>query len=147
VVALDDSVPENHEEVKATFAYWYPVAKSASLSPMQAFEATLPPLKEDADGVFRVAGTRVSLDSVVGAFDMGATAEEIVQRYPSLGIASVYEVIAYVLRHRSAVDDYLLTRQRRTAEVRAEVETLFPPNGIRARLLERQAAASRGMPR
>jgi uncharacterized protein (DUF433 family) len=109
---------------------------------MQAFEATFPPLKEDADGVLRVAGTRVSLDSIVSAFDMGATAEEIVYRYPALEIASVYEVIAYVLRHRSTVDEYLALRQRRAVEVQTEVETVFPPEGIRARLLARQMANS-----
>ena len=107
---------------------------------MQAFEATLPPLKEDADGVLRVAGTRVSLDSLVIAFDMGATPEEIVLRFPSLGLASVYEVIAYLLRHRAPVDEYLATQQRKAAEVRAEVEKRFPPDGIRARLLARQDA-------
>ena len=53
---------------------------------MQAFEARPPPLHEDGDGVFRVAGTRVSLDSVVIAFDMGATAEEIVHKYPTLDL-------------------------------------------------------------
>jgi hypothetical protein len=37
----------------------------------------------DADGVVRVAGTRVTLDTVVGAFDTGATAEEIAQQYSS----------------------------------------------------------------
>jgi hypothetical protein len=47
---------------------------------MQAFEARPPPLREDADGILRVDGTRVTLESVVIAFDMGATAEEIVQR-------------------------------------------------------------------
>ena len=106
---------------------------------MQAFESTLPPLKEDTDGVLRVAGTRVSLDSVVNAFDMGATAEEIAHRYPSLGIASVYEVIAYVLRHRDAIDTYLVARELKGAEVRTEIEARFPPEGIRARLLARQA--------
>jgi hypothetical protein len=35
------------------------------------------PLHTDADGVVRVAGTRVTLDTVVGAFEAGATAEEI----------------------------------------------------------------------
>jgi uncharacterized protein (DUF433 family) len=105
---------------------------------MQALEATLPPLKEDADGVLRVAGTRVSLDSIVNAFNMGATAEEIVQRYPSLGIASVYEVIAYVLRHGEALDEYLATRTQKAADVRKELEARFPPDGIRARLLARQ---------
>jgi uncharacterized protein (DUF433 family) len=110
---------------------------------MQAFEARRPPLAEDADGVLRVGGTRVTLDSVVIAFDMGATAEEIVQRYPSLDIASVYEVIAYVLRHRAAVDEYLTQRRQKAEKVQAEIEERFPPDGIRARLLARR---ERGTP-
>lgn len=36
------------------------------------------PLDTDRDGVFRVGGTRVTLDTVVGAFTDGATPEEIV---------------------------------------------------------------------
>lgn len=105
---------------------------------MQAFEARPPPLREDADGVLRIDGTRVTLDSVVIAFDMGATAEEIVQRYPSLDVASVYEVIAYVLRHRASVDEYLAGRRQKASETQAEMETRFPPHGIRARLLARR---------
>ena len=113
---------------------------------MQAFEARPPPLNEDADGVLRVAGTRVTLDSVAIAFDLGATAEEIVHKYPSLDLTSVYEVIAYVLRHRESIDAYLTTRQQKAAEVRAEIEKRFPPDGIRARLLARRDGA-RGAPR
>ena len=37
-----------------------------------------------------VAGTRVTLDSIVMAFDLGATPEEIVQRYPSVDLPSAY---------------------------------------------------------
>lgn len=33
------------------------------------------PIHTDADGVVRVAGTRVTLDTIVAAFDAGATAE------------------------------------------------------------------------
>lgn len=113
---------------------------------MQAFEATLPPLNEDSDGVLRVAGTRVTLDSVVAAFDMGATAEEIVLRYPSLDLASVYEVVAFVLRNRATVDRYLTARQENAAAVRAEIEKRIPPDGIRARLLARQPVAPRKQP-
>jgi uncharacterized protein (DUF433 family) len=113
---------------------------------MQAFEARPPPLSEDADGVLQVAGTRVTLDSVVIAFDMGATAEEILHKYPALDLTSVYEVIAYVLRHREAVDEYLARRQQVATEVRAEIEKRFPPDGFRARLLARRDAA-RGSPR
>lgn len=50
-----------------------------------AIEQSQPiPLRSDADGVIRVAGTRVTLDTVAYAFKHGATAEEIVQQYPTL---------------------------------------------------------------
>jgi len=86
-----------------------------------------------------VVGTLVTLDSVVVAFDLGATPEEIVQKYPSIDLVSVYAVIAYVLRNRESVDVYLPERARCAAEVQAEVEARFPPDGLRARLLARRA--------
>ena len=42
------------------------------------------PLALDVDGVMRLAGARVTLDTMVDAFQEGATAEETVQQYPSL---------------------------------------------------------------
>jgi Protein of unknown function (DUF433) len=47
---------------------------------MQVFEARLPPLTTGSDGVVRVTGTRVPLETIVTAFDGGATAEEIAQQ-------------------------------------------------------------------
>lgn len=38
------------------------------------------PLETSADGVIRVRGTRITLDTVWAAFNEGATAEEIVQQ-------------------------------------------------------------------
>ena len=40
------------------------------------------PIHTDANGVVRVAGTRVTLDTLVGAFETGATAEEIASSTP-----------------------------------------------------------------
>ena len=54
------------------------------------------PIHTDVDGVVRVAGTRVTLDTIVGAFDAGATAEEIAQQYSSVPLADVYSVITYL---------------------------------------------------
>jgi len=62
----------------------------------------------------RVGGTRVTLDTVVAAFVAGATAEEIVQQYPSVTLADVYSVIGYYLRHQSEVRTYLTDRQKET---------------------------------
>jgi uncharacterized protein (DUF433 family) len=96
------------------------------------------PIQTDGDGVIRVGGTRVTLDTVVAAFDAGATAEEIVQQYPSLDLADVYSVIAYYLRHRSDVQMYVTERQRQAAQVRDENAHRFDPSGVRDRLLARR---------
>ena len=101
-------------------------------------EAEPIPMEIDSDGVARIGGTRVTLDTVVAAFDEGATAEEIVQQYPSLQLADVYSVIGYYLRRRSEVEAYLQQRQQRASEMRKEKEKRFDPQGIRDRLLARR---------
>ena|SRR2546428_5900256 len=96
------------------------------------------PIPTDAEGVIRVGGTRVALDTAVTAFDAGAIAEEIVQQCPSLTLADIYSVIAYYLRHQSEVRAYLAKRQRQAAQAHEENERRFDPTGLRARLLARR---------
>ena len=96
------------------------------------------PVHTDADGIIRVGGTRVTLDTIVAAFEAGATAEEIVQQYPSVALADVYSVIAYYLRHRTEIEAYVNQRQRQAAQVREENERRFAPSGLRDRLLARR---------
>ena len=95
------------------------------------------PITTDADGVLRVGGTRVTLDTVVEAFQEGATAETIAQQYPSLSLGDVYLAIGYYIRHQAEVDAYLERNRQHAAQVRQENETRFNPVGIRARLLAR----------
>jgi uncharacterized protein (DUF433 family) len=97
------------------------------------------PLEKNADGVIRVGGTRVTLDTIVTVFEAGATPEEIVQRYPSLYMADVYVAIGYYLRHRSEVEEYLRDRHEQAEEVRRLNEARFNQQGIRERLLARAA--------
>jgi uncharacterized protein (DUF433 family) len=104
-----------------------------------AIEPAPVPLRTDADGVVRVGRTRVTLDTVVAAFDEGATAEEIVHQYPSLDLADVYSVIGFYLRHRSEVDAYLRQRQQQADAARAYSESRHDPSGVRERLLVRKA--------
>lgn len=85
----------------------------------------------------RVAGTRVTLDTVVGAFQRGATAEEITQDYPSVSLPDVYAVLAYYLRHQEEVDEYLARREREHAELRHEIESTPGNQDLRRRLLAR----------
>lgn len=98
------------------------------------------PLESHADGVVRVGKTRVTLDTVVAVFKQGATAEEIVYRYPSLQLADVYATIAFYLNHQQAVEAYLQQRQRHAQEIRRINEARFDPQGLRDRLLARKAS-------
>lgn len=97
------------------------------------------PLRTDSSGVIRIAGTRITLDTVVRAFRDGATAEEIVQQYPSLDLADVYHVIGYYLRRTSEVEAYLQARKATADAARNQNETRFDPQGVRARLLARRS--------
>lgn len=96
------------------------------------------PLKADPDGVVRVGGTRVTLDTVIAAFNEGATPEEIAQQYPSLQLADVYAVIGYYLHRRTEADAYLHQRREQAQQVRQQNEGRFTPAGIRERLLARR---------
>lgn len=96
------------------------------------------PLSMDADGVIRVGGTRVTLDTVIAAFLDGATAEEITYQYPSLFLADVYSTIVYYLRQRNEVEAYLQRRQEQAGVTRQQIESRFEPAGVRERLLAGQ---------
>lgn len=100
------------------------------------------PVSVDSDGVARVSGTRVTLDSIIAAFIEGATAEEIAQQYPSATLGDVYAVIGYYLRHRDDVAAYLAQRSEQASRTREVNEARFDPAGVRARLLARSAGQS-----
>ncbi len=102
------------------------------------------PVWRDDDGVIRIAQTRLTLDTIIQAFQDGATAEEIAQQYPVLALGDIYSVIGYYLHRRSEVDAYLSRRRQEEAEdLRRNTETGFDPTNIRARLLARCAAGIR----
>ena len=98
--------------------------------------AEAPPIRE-ADGALRVGRTGVTLETVLWAYQEGTTPEGIVDQFPSLVLADVYDVIAYYLRHRNAVDEYLREREQSYRETNEQLEKEFPQTGLRARLLAR----------
>lgn len=56
---------------------------------------------------YRVANTRISLDSVVINWLNGETPDGIVDAFPSLTLEQVYGSIAFYLANREMVDEYL----------------------------------------
>ena len=109
---------------------------------MQSFELPPVPLRVDELGVVRVVGSRVTLDSIVALFDRGATAEEVAQSFPTLGLGDVYSVLSYVLRRRTEVDEYLSRRAAEEHEAREEAETRASSSDLRARLVGRSRGSA-----
>jgi len=63
---------------------------------------------EQRDEGYWIAGTRVSLDSIVFAFLDGLSPETIVTEcFPVLTLEQVYGAITYYLAHRAEIDRYL----------------------------------------
>jgi uncharacterized protein (DUF433 family) len=65
------------------------------------------------DGIYRITGTRVSLDSIVYAWGAGQSAETIAQSFPVLTLEQVYGAITFHLAHKEEIDRYL--EQQRAA--------------------------------
>ena len=78
------------------------------------------PYVEQRNGGLYIAGSRVSLDSVVIRFREGATPEKIVHSFPTLKLSNVYGAIAYYLEHEEMIKEYI-------AEGERELHRLVPP--------------------
>lgn len=112
------------------------------MSSLEALPAHPAPLRADADSVMRVGSTRVPLDTLVGAFLNGCTAEEIVMKYPALDLTDVYATIAYYLWNRAEIGAFLAERERDGRALRDDEEARHPSAGIREMLLTRERHAS-----
>jgi len=78
---------------------------------------TIPkPVRSVEGGTLRVGNTRVSLDSVVYAFNRGENAAEI----HTLSLAEIHGAISYYLHNKSAVDKYLERRRLEFEKLRAQ---------------------------
>ncbi len=97
------------------------------------------PLRSDLKGAVRVGTTRIPLELLLGAYLRGETPEQIADAYDSLSLANVYATIAYYLRHREEVDDYLRERETLAAEVSRTIESLPGADELRERIRERRA--------
>ncbi len=103
------------------------------------------PLVITEQGTIRIKGSRVSLDSIIHHFKLGATAEQIVQSFPSLSLGDVYSSIAYYLTHRREIEAYM--EQHETAADAVQEQLVSNPDyqveiaELRSRILGRWTAA------
>ncbi len=98
------------------------------------------PFTVDEHGVARVGGTRVPLEVIVGLYRMGESAEDLHRNFPTVELADIYQTIAYSIRHKDEVDEYLRNAEQRAAETRKMIESrpgYEPYEVFKARLLTR----------
>jgi uncharacterized protein (DUF433 family) len=67
---------------------------------------------EERDGGYYVAGVRISLDSLIHAFNEGQSPETIQENFPLLKLSQIYGAIAFYLDHKTEVDQRLDETER-----------------------------------
>jgi uncharacterized protein (DUF433 family) len=67
---------------------------------------------EERNGGYYVAGTRISLDSVVYSFERGNSPEAIQKEYPLLRLPQIYGAIAFYLDHQEDIRTYLEAKEQ-----------------------------------
>ena len=91
---------------------------------MVSIVGTIPkPVRIDEGGGLKVGNTRVSLGSVIYAFNRGDDASEIQRQFDTLTLAQIHGAIAYYLHNKAKVDAYLdqqaINYEKRRLEDRA----------------------------
>ena len=98
------------------------------------------PFTTDEHGVIRIGTSRVALERIVHAFDAGASAEEIVESYPTVELGDVYATIAFILKSRPEIDAYMAESEAEAERIQREWEASYPTSELRRRIRERAAA-------
>jgi uncharacterized protein (DUF433 family) len=83
-------------------------------------DSNSPYVVRTADGAWRVANTRVSLDSIVHAYWEGRQPEAIAADFPSLTLEQVHGAIAFYLGHQTEIDAYLTQQDERWRQFQKE---------------------------
>jgi uncharacterized protein (DUF433 family) len=94
------------------------------------------------NGGVRIAGSRVSLDSVVYMYLEGRDAEEIVHQFPVLTLEQVHGALAFYMGNQEAVEEHLRQQKERWEALRLRSEAENEPlrDRLRASMAARKAA-------
>lgn len=81
------------------------------------------PLRYDDDGIIRVTGSRITLDTVVTCFEMGEAPEDILDGYPSLTLEQIHAIRAWYLNHQAEADEYLRENREEVEKILLELRS------------------------
>lgn len=104
-------------------------------------EAEMEEYVQQREGGFYLAGTRISLGSVVTEYQRGASPEGILRSFPLIGsLERVYGAITYYLAHKQEVDTRLEQQRALCDELRAK-QSLPPGLKVRVERARRDLAS------
>ncbi len=81
---------------------------------------------EQRGGGYWIAGTRISLDSIVYAFRRGASPESIQRSFPLLVLEQVYGAITFYLARKPEIDTYLQRGAEELERIRTSARDADP---------------------
>lgn len=92
------------------------------------------PLHETSDGNVRVIGSRVTLHTIVGRFQVGDTPEDIQEGFPTLTLEQINAIIGWYLNHQAEVDEYIREVDEEAEEFWRRIESRPENIAFRERL-------------
>ncbi len=98
---------------------------------------TAVPLRHDQGGAVRVGQTRVTLNTVIYAWQQGNSAEEILEQYPALNLADIHAVLAWALRNPETIKTYMQGCAEQEAQAIRQLEVDPKVQAFHALLRER----------
>src|SRR5215469_864412 len=99
---------------------------------------------EERDGGYYIAGTRISLDSIVHAFQDGESPEGILRSFPMAGpLVRIYGAITFYLENREKVEEYFRAQEQRWDTLRRERPKSDDPLTKRLREAKEQTSPRR----
>jgi uncharacterized protein (DUF433 family) len=81
---------------------------------------------EEKNGGYYVAGTRVTLDSIVQCFNEGLSPEAILEEFEALTLAQVFGAITFYLENQPSFDAYRVRQEKRFAAIRRSAIPISP---------------------
>ena len=99
---------------------------------------------EQRDGGYYIASKRVSLDSIVYAFQRGASPESITRSFPVVTLEEVYGALTFYLANKDEVDEYLKREEAEFEKLREETRAANPElrRKLEAAMREREVRSS-----
>ncbi len=101
------------------------------------------PYIDERNGGLYVAGTRVSLDSVVIHFQEGASPDKIVHSFSTLKLSQVYGAIAYYLENEEVISKYVAEGEREFEQSAVPLSQTDPELFARLEAARREMSSKR----